>query len=190
MTKVYFIRHAQCDNSWTCDESRPLTQEGQEDAKKIINFFKGNSIDYIFSSPYKRTKDTITPLSEELKINIEMVDDFRERKSGEGGNTFDLMQKRWNNFNFCEFNGECLKDVQKRIVYAFNDILLKYKDKNIIVVTHGTALFTLLNYFDKKIKCEDYLRCIDFYPYIIQMDFEGNKYIQRAELYYLKKEYK
>lgn len=29
MTKVYFVRHAQPDHSWTEDKTRPLTTEGK-----------------------------------------------------------------------------------------------------------------------------------------------------------------
>jgi len=59
MTRVYFVRHAQPDHNWEDDRTRPLTEEGVRDSKKVTKVFKNIIIDFYLSSPYKRTIDTI-----------------------------------------------------------------------------------------------------------------------------------
>ena len=47
-------------------------------------------------------------------------------------------------------------------------------DKDIVIGTHGTALSTILNFYDNNFGCEDFLRIIDWMPYIIELDFESS----------------
>ena len=63
-------------------------------------------------------------------------------------------------------------------------------DKDIVVGTHGTALSTILNFYDKSFGCEDFLRIIDWMPYIIELDFEGDKLVGKYEHCHVEKEFK
>ena len=71
--------------------------------------------------------------------------------------------------------------VQRRNMEAFNEILLDNADKDIVVGNHGTALSTILNFYDNSFGCEDFLRIIDWMPYIIELDFEGGKLVSKQE---------
>ncbi len=64
MIKVYFVRHAQPEHAWDDDRTRPLTLEGQEDAKKVVDFLKDKNINKFYCSPYKRSIDTIAETAE------------------------------------------------------------------------------------------------------------------------------
>ena len=64
----------------------------------------------------------------------------------ENGHTVELVEKRWQDFSFCEPGGEPLGSVQKRNIEALNEVLVSHKDKNIVIGTHGTALSTILHY--------------------------------------------
>ncbi len=37
MTKIYFVRHAQSEHAWEEDRTRPLTPEGKEDSKIVLD---------------------------------------------------------------------------------------------------------------------------------------------------------
>jgi 2,3-bisphosphoglycerate-dependent phosphoglycerate mutase len=114
---------------------------------------------------------------------------LRERQKGDGGNNHGMFQKRWADFNFHEQGGESLAMVQRRNMDALFDILANHKDKNIVVGTHGTALSTILNYYNPSFGCEDFLRIIDFMPYIIRLDFDGETFIKQEELLIIEKEF-
>lgn len=148
MTTVYFIRHAQSNRFEKDDRTRPLTEEGMADTLKITENLKNSGISHIVSSPYTRTIQTVTNLSEALGIKIETEEDLRERNAGKwhGDNFFDFIEKQWADFNYHILDGECLADVQKRNISVVERIVEKYSGEVIGVATHGTALSTIINY--------------------------------------------
>ncbi|MBL4932256.1 histidine phosphatase family protein [Clostridium paridis] len=189
MTSIYFIRHAQPDHDWDEDRTRPLSDEGVNDSKRVTEFFREMEIDYYISSPYKRSIDTIKESADGHGISIILDERLRERESGLSGNNMEMFKKRWDNLDFHEECGESLKMVQERNIKAIFEIINNYKDANIVIGTHGTALSTILNYFEPAYCCDDFLRIIDFMPYIIRLDFDGVKYIGKEELLIVKKEF-
>ncbi len=190
MTKIYFVRHAEPVHSWEDDKTRPLTQEGIEDSKKITTFFKNIHIDIFISSPYERSVGTILGSAEQRKMSIITDERLRERRARKSSNNFQMMRKRWADFNFCEEDGENLYSVQKRNMVTLSEILSKYQDKNIVIGTHGTALSTILNNYNPAYNCDSFLRIIDFMPYILRMDFNGLEYLGQEELLIVKKDFK
>jgi len=190
MTIVYFVRHAEQDHNWREDRTRPLTKEGIKDSNKVHEFFKEKQIHSFFSSPYKRSLDTIKPIAEYFGKKIKTDERFRERKAGETSNNWEMFKKRWNDLNFHELGGESIKNVQERNIEALHEILVENKDINIVIGTHGTALSSIINYYDSKFNITDFLRIINFMPYIIRMEFNGKKIINKEELFYIEKEFK
>jgi 2,3-bisphosphoglycerate-dependent phosphoglycerate mutase len=190
LTSIYFVRHAQPNHAWEEDRTRPLTNEGLEDSKKVTEFLRKFNIHCYASSPYKRSFDTIKEIALEQGIDIIMDERFREREKGLNGNNFEMFKRRWVDFNCHEEGGESLNMVQKRNIEAILEILNNHKDENIVIGTHGTALSTILNYFEPSYCCEDFLRIIDYMPYIIRLDFHGINCIGKEELLIVEKEFK
>lgn len=190
MTKVFFVRHAQPEYSWEEDRTRPLTEEGKKDSAIVLEFFKDKNVDAFYSSPYKRSFDTIADAASYFGLEITTDERLRERQNGKDGNVRGMFQKRWTDHNYHEVGGESIAMVQDRNIEALNEILSDNPDKNIVIGTHGTALSTILNYFDSNFGCDDFLRIIDWMPYIIELDFEGNQLVGKVERCYIEKEYK
>lgn len=189
MTKIYFVRHAQPIHSWEDDRTRPLSEAGHFDRKNITELLKTISIDHFYSSPYKRSVDTISEIAKILNMNIHIDERFRERQKGINSNNHDMFQKRWSDFNYCEEEGESLCCVQKRNIEALHEILANHADESIVIGTHGTALSTILNYYNSDYGCNDYLRIIDYMPYLIRLDFNGLDCIGKEELLIIEKEF-
>lgn len=63
-TIIYFIRHAEPNYNNHDDMLRELTEKGVDSSKKLVNQFSSVSISKFYSSPYKRSIDTIRPLAE------------------------------------------------------------------------------------------------------------------------------
>jgi 2,3-bisphosphoglycerate-dependent phosphoglycerate mutase len=82
-TYIYFVRHAQPDFSIKDDLTRPLTEQGVADAKKVTNALMNRNITAIYSSPYKRAIDTIKDFAENSGLEIITNNNFCERKVGE-----------------------------------------------------------------------------------------------------------
>lgn len=174
MNKIYFVRHAKPDFSVHDDLTRPLTDKGIIDSKNICEFLKEKSINKIYSSPYKRAIDTIKELAQNLSIKIEVVDDFRERKISniwiEDFNKFSKSQ--WENFEYKLNDGESLNEVQFRNIKALHKILNENSNQNIVIGTHGTALSTIINYYDKTFDYLSFTKIKDVMPFIVCMEFE------------------
>jgi 2,3-bisphosphoglycerate-dependent phosphoglycerate mutase len=190
MICIYFVRHAQPDHDWEDDRTRPLTEEGLVDRRKVTDVLRDIRIDAYFSSPYKRTIDTIKESAGEHHKNIVTDERLRERKKGPGGNELGMFQKRWSDFDFHEPGGESLNMVQKRNIEALMEILGKISQGNVVLGTHGTALSTILNYFNPLYCCGDFLRIIDFMPYIIRLDFDETILAGKEEILIIEKEFK
>lgn len=187
MTKVYFVRHAQPEHMWEDDRTRPLTAAGLQDSKIVLDFLKNREIDIFYSSPYKRSIDTIADTAAFYGKDIITDERFREREKGSAGNTHEMFEKRWADHDYHEENGESINMVQRRNIEVLAEILAENKDKRIVIGTHGTALSTILNYYQAEFGCKDFLRIIDWMPYVIELDFEGEELLSVQEHCYIEK---
>ena len=190
MTKVYFVRHAQPEHDWEEDRTRPLTEEGKKDSEIVLEFLKDKKIDAFYCSPYKRSMDTIAETAAFFAKEIITDERLREREKGSDGNNHGMFQKRWADHDYHEDGGESIVMVQNRNIEALNEILSDNTDKEIVIGTHGTALSTILNFYDNSFGCEEFLRIIDWMPYIIELDFEGDKLVGKQEHCHVQKEFK
>ena len=78
--------------------------------------------------------------------------------------------------------------VQNRNISALQEILSNNQEKNIVIGIHGAALSSILNYYNSDFGCENFLRIIDWMPYIIELDFEENTFLGLQEHCYIEKE--
>lgn len=180
ITSVFFVRHAQPDENREDDRTKPLTKLGLEDSKRVTAVLEKSEINIFYSSPYKRSMDTILDCANKYNMILHTDERFRERKQGINSGLF--LEKRWDDFNFCEENGENLASVQQRNLEALTEILTKHSNQNIVIGTHGTALSTILNYYDPSFRCDGFKGIWLSMPYIIRLDFDGEKLIKTTEL--------
>ena len=161
------------------------------DSLKVMEILKDKKIDAFISSPYKRSYDTIKAAADFHGKQIETDERLRERKSGMGGNfDHEIFKKRWSDFSFAEEDGEPIGAVQKRNMEALSEILKKYEGKNIAIGTHGTALSSIINYYEPTFNGDNFLEIIDFLPWVLKMEFDGTKFISRKTMFRIKKEFK
>ena len=177
MTKVYFVRHAEPNYNNRDDMSRELTAKGMADRELVTQFLSDKNINVVLSSPYKRAIDTVAHFADSKGLNIEIVDDFRERKVDsvwiEDFKAFSKAQ--WADFDYKLSDGESLNDVQSRNISALKKVLRKYKDSNIAIGSHGTALSTIINYYNKSFGYEDFEKIRTVMPWIVEFTFQNDE---------------
>jgi 2,3-bisphosphoglycerate-dependent phosphoglycerate mutase len=176
ITEVYFVRHAQPDMSIHDDASRPLTQKGITDSKLVTRFFKDKSIDLIFSSPYKRAFDTVLDFSNKVNLPITCIENFRERGVDKVWieDFIGFVRKQWDDFTYKLSAGESLQEVQTRNITGLKELLELHRGKSMVVGTHGTALSTIINYYDKSFHLDQFFEVINLMPWLVKMTFEEN----------------
>ena len=177
MTTVYFIRHAESDNSVRDGRIRPLTEKGWHDRRLVTEFLQDKNIDIVFSSPFKRAVDTVSDFAEKNNFEINIIEDFRERRSdsdlGRNDINFDqFIERQWSDFHYTFSNGECLSEVQSRNIHALNEVLAQHKDKNIVIGTHGMSLSTIINYYDSTYGFDDCMAMLGIMPWAVKIEFE------------------
>ena len=164
VTTIYFVRHA---------------EPNYEDRKLVTEFLLDKQIDIVLSSPYKRAVDTIRDFAEIKGLDITIIDEFKERRVDSGGiedfNSFCKMQ--WEDFSYKLSDGESLQEVQNRNVFALSRVLEQYRNKKIVVGSHGTALSTIIHYFDKTFGYSDFDKIRFLMPWIVEFTFEDKECI-------------
>lgn len=175
MTTVYFVRHAEPNYDNHSDQERELTEKGLEDRKLVTQYLLDKNIDVVISSPFKRAFDTVKPFAEGINLEIEIIENFKERKvdSVWVDDFKAFSQKQWNDFSYKLTDGEALGEVQGRNIEALFGVIEKYKNKNIVIGSHGTALSTVINYFNKNYGYEDFNKIKAIFPWIVKLTFEN-----------------
>ena len=120
MTNIYFVRHAEPNYENHDDRHRELTEKGLRDREAVTDYLMDKEIHAVLSSPYQRAVDTVKHFADARGMEIELVEDFRERKVDsvwiEDFNAFAKMQ--WADFSYKLTDGECLREVQERNIAA------------------------------------------------------------------------
>lgn len=158
MQKLYLVRHG--ESEWNNLERIQgqkdtfLTFKGEKQAEKIANRLVSEEIDIIYSSDLKRANETANIIGEKLNLQVTPSEAFREIKFGswEGLSTEELTEKNseehfiWLNqpHNFKMDGAETLYEVQKRAMNKIDSILKSNPNKNILVVSHGATIKTII----------------------------------------------
>jgi len=125
-----------------------LTKMGEAQVKKAGEQLKDENIDLIFSSDINRTKQTSEIVSQE--IDVKPIFDIRLREINYGdykGKPIKNYRKDFPNSKQRFFkkpkNGESGLEIEKRLLDFFNEIDKKYKNKNILIISHQGPLHIL-----------------------------------------------
>ena len=175
LTTVYFVRHAQPNYENHDDMLRELTAKGLEDRKLVTKFLADKNVDVVLSSPFHRSIDTVRHLADFKGLEISIMEDFRERRIDsvwiEDFNGF--CKKQWEDFSYKLSDGECLAEVQERNISALNQVLKEYAGKTIVVGSHGTALSTIVNYYDNSFRHAEFEKIRGLMPWVVEFTFDG-----------------
>ena len=175
LTTVYFVRHAQPNYENHDDMLRELTAKGLEDRKLVTKFLADKNVDVVLSSPFHRSIDTVRHFADSKGLEIGIIDDFRERRIDsvwiEDFNGF--CKKQWEDFTYKLSDGECLAEVQERNISALNQVLKDYAGKTIVVGSHGTALSTIVHYYDNSFGHAEFEKIRGLMPWVVEFSFDG-----------------
>ena len=163
--EILVTRHGQTD--WNVLEKIQgqtdieLNDTGRQQAEETGKSIRNENIDLIITSPLKRAKETAEIINRNFNVTIIEDNRLMERKFGksEGLTKSDIRKLKeinpeindvWNyNINI-DFNDmETMEDFCNRIYEFLDDIIENYKDKNILLVTHGGVSVPIKCYFMK-----------------------------------------
>lgn len=108
----------------------------------------------IYSSPFQRARQTVSPLAERLSLPIHIEIDLRERKLGDGlaANAFyGAVAQTWRDPAYAHPGGETHAAAQRRGVAVVQRLLEPCSGEHVVLSTHGNLLALVLQHFDPRI---------------------------------------
>ena len=156
--KIYITRHG--ETKWNIEGriqghlDSELTEKGLDGAKKLKKRLANINIDLIASSPLERAYKTARIIRGKRNIDIELNDKLKEINCGEfEGNRFEdiwrenpdaKIKLRNNPFKYIYPKGESLELFYNRVSEGYNEIIEKYKGKDILIVAHGGTIKSII----------------------------------------------
>jgi isoleucyl-tRNA synthetase len=154
--RYFILRHglseANCEDILSCWPEKKiirLTERGREQIEKVAKILKDKNIQLIFSSDLLRTKETSEIVSKEIKVPVKFDERLREYNVGifNGGPhsafTEFIGGSHFNKFLRTPKGGENLNDIRRRMMNFILELERKYKNKNILIVSHCDPLCVL-----------------------------------------------
>jgi len=151
LTTFYLVRHAHAD--WTLDENRPLSAQGFEDAQRVADVLQEYPICAIYSSPERRAYQTISPLADQMGIQIEIETGLQERKLGVDAfeDFLGAVKVTWQDPSFAHPGGESSDVAQMRGLAVVKRLQVKQPNEAVVLSTHGNLMALILQAFNPKI---------------------------------------
>ena len=160
-TRLIIVRHAEAEGNvnrvfhgWTDSE---ITGKGHIQARLVAERLKNTHIDVLYSSSLKRTLQTAAYIARAKELPIIRTDKLKEINGGKWENMpWAVLPKKWPEEYYLWENmphlhkmpsGESMIEFQRRIVEEFQYIINNNKGKSICVVTHGTAIKSIMCFF-------------------------------------------
>lgn len=152
MTMIGFVRHGVTD--WNKagkiqgQTDTLLNEEGRQQARSLARKFKNEQWDMIYSSDLARAFHTAEIMNEHL--GLEIIQDARLREVHFGlveGTTVEERIERWGvNWRDVDVGKEQVESIHARAGALIDDLLLKHRDKRVLLVSHGAFIANSLRF--------------------------------------------
>ena len=143
---LYVVRHG--ETIWNVERKVqgitdiPLTEKGMKEAEELQELISTLNIDVVISSPLERARETAKILVD-FKLPINTDDRIKERDWGMNEGALIDAVDRWDCWdvvlNTKVQNIECVQDFMYRVSNFIEEIKIKHKDKNVLIVTHSAV---------------------------------------------------
>jgi 2,3-bisphosphoglycerate-dependent phosphoglycerate mutase len=179
-TTLYLVRHAHAE--WSQDDRRSLSADGARAAGIVADQLAGRPIVAIYTSPSRRSIETIEPLAQRLGLRPKVVPDLRERRLPVVlPDQFEaLVRRAWSFPAEAPGGGESNVQAQIRGLAVVRSVVQRHAGAHAVLATHGNLLALVLNALDATFGYVFWQRLS--FPDIYQLVFEGTelRYVQRV----------
>lgn len=199
LTTIYLMRHSKTkpieesigNTLQEKNENIGLSEEGCYIIENISKSKELKKVGVIYSSHYKRTFETAEYIAKENNLDVIVDKRFGERKHGVS--SFDELPKdyefkQFSDENFKVGDGESIKETQNRMNDALKDILNKHNGNRIVIVSHATAIASLLKTWCKirpyKFNGEEFFDGNFNYCETFKLTFDNDKLIDIENIKY------
>ena len=160
MIKLILVRHGKT----TCNEKGALSgltdsvlsETGTLQREKVADYLKDTNIDKIYTTPFKRTKETIEKLAETKNIKVEESSQLNEINFGdfeglsfkdiENNHPEEVKKMIKAGYTYKYPNGESLEDTFVRVKKEIDNIINNNENSTILICSHGGTIRNIISY--------------------------------------------
>jgi len=156
---LFLLRHAESEPSPDIVEPEwPLSENGRRQAVRIVPVLRWCGIDVMYSSPYRRARETVAPFARASGLGVRTHEGLRERRLTERflDDVETPARKTWSDFSWSMSDGESNETAQRRFVATVSCILGRHAGQTILISTHGTVTALFLHAIDERVGVEDW----------------------------------
>lgn len=172
--KITLLRHAQVieefQGKYNGHIDIPLSLEGKKEAKELAKKLKIEKFDKIYCSDLRRARETLDAF--DYKIKPIYTDKLREKSWGKHeGKSFQEIQTEGIEYKTFEqwitaLDGEDILSYRANIEKYFYNTIFTQKFQNILIVTHGGVIKTLLSIINRYSLQESFTIKLPYLSYI------------------------
>ena len=157
---LYVVRHGK--TGWN-DKKRtmgcmdiPLCDEGIEQSKELRDKLEGINLDLIICSPLTRAKETAKIINEDKNVEMKIENKIVERSMGDlecsKYPSYEENERVWSlEENTSDYYVEPMQKFKDRVYSFLDELVEQYKDKDILLVTHGGVTALINCYFNNSL---------------------------------------
>lgn len=150
-TIIYFVRHGKVNNPKNVWYGRlpgfALSEFGKLQIEKTAEFLSDKHIDFIYSSPLLRAKQTAVIIKNKLNLpSVHFSKNLLEVKSSLAGKPFSYIDSIQSNVFASPDNkitGETIEELEERMQKFTSYVTKKHPGKRIVVVGHGDPIMII-----------------------------------------------
>jgi len=158
MTQFCLVRHGQTDwnveGRYAGQSDVALNENGLRQARSAAEQLRGKSFAAVYSSDLGRARQTAEIIASSLDLPVITEPRLKEINQGEWeGQHVDVIKARYRDLwmdrqsdptNVRPPGGETVAEVAERVYAALDDIACIHPDADVLIVSHGLALATII----------------------------------------------
>lgn len=127
-----------------------LSPAGEAQATGLVPALAPLGITRIYTSPYRRCRDTLVPFADACGLEIAVHEGLRERRiAGQWVPDFrEVWRRSWEDFSFALDGGECSWTCRARIAAAVDELVHRHPGETLALGSHGNALALFLHFVE------------------------------------------
>ena len=133
------------------DDERPLTEEGRRAAEELADELEPYVITSVYSSPYTRAVETVTPTARRLELEVHILPDLRERRLtlAPTPDWAAHLRRAWADPDYAVEGAESGRQAQRRAMALLDLLRTRHADGGrLLIGSHGNLISLLLQAFE------------------------------------------
>jgi 2,3-bisphosphoglycerate-dependent phosphoglycerate mutase len=142
------------------DDDRPLTEAGRDAAEQLADELEPYVITSVYSSPYARAVETVTPTARRRELEVHILPDLRERRLtlAPTPGWADHLRRAWADPYYALDGAESGRQAQRRAMGLLDLLRARHADGGrLLVGSHGNLISLVLQAFEPDVDVDFHL---------------------------------